>query len=198
MDYLVDKDGNIITRSKQTLDKRDTDNNTNRKTVEPDTKDHDDEDEVNESDKKRSKESDANVTGSLVPEAGHKQQTQKTQDSKITNGGARLIQVKEHEDKRDHLQSAENRKVTKNKTKGGKSGDSYQIDNAKMDTFNKRLNKNSDADSGVEDEEILDVVLTEEQQQLIVNVLFDKDINLRPEFDRDANGRIVVSIMYIS
>lgn len=58
----------------------------------------------------------------------------------------------------------------------------------------KDIDKMSDRDSGMDDDEFgdVDVILTPEQQTLVVNMLFDEDMNVRPQFYRDDNGRIVV------
>lgn len=55
------------------------------------------------------------------------------------------------------------------------------------------LEKESDRDSGLDDDDEVDVTLNEEQQQMIVNMLFDEEMNLRPQFYRNENGQIVVS-----
>ncbi|WAQ97741.1 hypothetical protein MAR_022114 [Mya arenaria] len=49
----------------------------------------------------------------------------------------------------------------------------------------------SDRDSGLDEEEDIDVLLTDEQRQMIVNMLFDEDMNLRPQFYRNEDGQIV-------
>ncbi|KAL4230221.1 hypothetical protein ACF0H5_010606 [Mactra antiquata] len=55
------------------------------------------------------------------------------------------------------------------------------------------IDKQSDADSGMDDDEVgdVDALLTEEQQALVVSMLFDDEMNVRPEFYRDENGCIV-------
>lgn len=55
------------------------------------------------------------------------------------------------------------------------------------------IEKISDRDSGMDEEEDVDVTLNKEQQQMVVNMLFDEEMNLRPQFYRNENGQIVVS-----
>lgn len=58
--------------------------------------------------------------------------------------------------------------------------------------------KVSDQDSGMdENDEDVDVTLNKEQQQMIVKMLFDEEMNLRPQFYRNENGQIVVSVCII-
>lgn len=64
------------------------------------------------------------------------------------------------------------------------------------DSYESDYDKYTDSDSGVEDEEILDVILTGEQQEMIIGILFDENMDLRPEFGQDENGRIIVSIIF--
>lgn len=126
-----------------------------------------------------------------VPVESQNKHSQKHRDDKLQNG-TRLIQVQEHEVKGDHLGYAEVKMGTKTENNKSKRTKQFADTNDNND-FETNLESNSDTDSGVEDEEILDVVLTGEQQQMIVNALFDDDMKLRPEFDRDEDGRIVVS-----
>ena len=106
--------------------------------------------------------------------------------------------MKEHGYKHDHIQSADVRKEPKTK----RTERTHEIVNSEggENEYNMQQDKHetSDSDSGVDDEELLDVVLTEDQQRMIVAVLFDEDMNLRKEFDRDENGRIVVSNIHVA
>ena len=57
------------------------------------------------------------------------------------------------------------------------------------------IGKDGDRDSGMDDDdEDVDVALSEEQQQMVVKMLFDEDMNLRPQFYRNDDGQIVVRL----
>lgn len=106
-----------------------------------------------------------------------------TKDGKGGKSKTKLIQVKERSS-----QPTENGDAMRKGTKG-KDGDSGSTLSEFCDTDMDNL---SDRDSGLdEDDEAVDVVLNPEQQQIIVDMLFDADMNLRPEFARDDYGRII-------
>lgn len=99
----------------------------------------------------------------------------------------KTIIVKEHSDMTDDSVNGDDRKTRKQRRAlGGK--ESYNFDgfsDSDIENF-------SDRDSGMDEEEgDVDVFLTPDQQQMIVNMLFDEEMNLRPQFTRDGNGRIV-------
>ena len=141
------------------------------------------------------RESGKTISGSVLNDDKRiNEDTQNGQHKEVKHrvGRTHLIHVKEHQENRDYLQKAE---MKTNSAKGDKSkSNGNNLDNKTYDLYDSYLEKASDTDSGVEDEEILDVVLTSEQQQMVVNVLFDEDMRLRPEFEKDESERIVVSI----
>ena len=116
----------------------------------------------------------------------------KSQVKKDRNHDIHVIHVKEHQTQCNHSGHAELRTGAtstgrKSKTKRTNC-ETNQISSSETD-----YHDTSDIDSGVEEEDILDVVLTAEQQTLIDKVLFDSGMMLRPEFYMDDNGCIVVS-----
>ena len=178
VNHLVDKNGNIITiTGHSNRDKRDADKYVN--VIEMDHKGQASKEDTNDTRMERSKKGDEHIT-------------QKTHAKKILTGDARVINVKEHVNKHDPLQSADVSIGDKKTERKGELFENKSDDNG-HDKHHQKLDNRSDTDSGVDDEELLDVVLTEEQQGMIVNALFDEDMNLRSEFDRDERGRIVVS-----
>ena len=121
----------------------------------------------------------------------HRKHKAKT-ENKHDKSGTHVIHVKEREEQ-NQLGRAEVKTCKKGPDIKSESK-STNFRTTRHSSSDSDYDRNSDIDSGVEDEEILDVVLTDDQQQMIVNVLFDSDMQLRQEFCRDGNGRIVVSI----
>ncbi|XP_053400555.1 uncharacterized protein LOC123558387 [Mercenaria mercenaria] len=110
-------------------------------------------------------------------------------NSKFHLNKAKTILVKEHSDMTDDSLNEKGRKSKKKskRTLYGKENEEDLSDFCDTD-----IDKLSDRDSGMDEEEgDIDVLLTHDQQQMIVNMLFDEDMNLRPQFSRDENGRIV-------
>lgn len=110
-------------------------------------------------------------------------------NTKFSRSKAKTINVKEKTDVTDDATNDEQfrTKIGKGAFYGNENGDFSEFCDSDIDRF-------SQGDSGMDDEEgDVDVFLTPDQQQLIVSTLFDEEMNLRPQFRRDENGRIVVS-----
>ena len=86
-------------------------------------------------------------------------------------------------------------KLSRNKTGDVEMKNDNEDSDLPSDFCDTDMDKLSERDSGLDDdvEDAVDVVLNKEQQAMIVAMLFDEEMNLRSQFARDENGRIIVS-----
>ena len=130
--------------------------------------------------------------GNRIDSDGNKIDSDRTRDGRKGKGKGTKINVKEKVD--GPLGSAEilgpdSRGRRRQGGTGGENGVNFMDSGSDWDA-----EKMSDRDSGMEDEEDVDVLLTDDQRQMIVNMLFDENGDIRPQFYRNEDGQIVVTL----